>query len=611
MWYKYIFAGKKEVLQILDGKIEDYNIISSNIQDSKLQPVAAYFYKQNINMNQLSDVLNQLSEILQRKPIEIQYTQNGIKFGNEIFNNWLRFSEKVHSIHSLFEDKANDGNKINDSELPLQDNAINIIKSQNVSDAIRLGSGTKWCISQLGNTMYQSYRDRQGSTFYFVFDGFQPENSPLRRVVVDITKNGVLLTDLKNNTGNITEFGRNVKGYFEYLQKHGVDISQFKNDPVTQEEQWENRILSQRNENIDWFKKLSYDYKSKYIGRGHRLTKDQFNYLIEHNAESLIKQYITTGIEISPEQKSMLKPNLLNSYNRTRDIYVNNLLENTSVQKLFTSTNSRDVIQRLVTKGVDLTTPENALQYAKYVKGSYELRINASQDPKCAYYYALHVDGSPSIITKNGVSKDVYYNTLYQYKLENILPTDEERIECSKIALQAYDFAEQIDESPHDITRIGASKDPKIAYEYAKDIDGEPHDITRIGASRNPNFAYEYAKDIDQEESHSVTRTGACQNAITAFKYAQKIDRGPTKETREASSTDPEYALQYAIEIDKKPHDVTRAGACQDPKYALQYAIEVDEKPTQQTYQSCLQDNFYIEEYKNYFELRNNHDKMV
>ena len=38
--------------------------------------------------------------------------------------------------------------------------------------------------------------------------------------------------------------------------------------------------LGNQNNSLDWFKSLSYDEKSKYIGRGHQLTNDQFDYLI-------------------------------------------------------------------------------------------------------------------------------------------------------------------------------------------------------------------------------------------------------------------------------------------------------------------------------------------
>jgi hypothetical protein len=41
--------------------------------------------------------------------------------------------------------------------------------------------------------------------------------------------------------------------------------------------------LGRPNNDLEWFKKLPIEYKSAYIGRGHALTNDQFDYLIGDN----------------------------------------------------------------------------------------------------------------------------------------------------------------------------------------------------------------------------------------------------------------------------------------------------------------------------------------
>jgi len=53
-----------------------------------------------------------------------------------------------------------------------------------------------------------------------------------------------------------------------------------KHQPKTADEEKEQGMLGQRNTDLEWFAKLPIDYKSKYIGRGHLLTNDQFDYLM-------------------------------------------------------------------------------------------------------------------------------------------------------------------------------------------------------------------------------------------------------------------------------------------------------------------------------------------
>jgi hypothetical protein len=61
---------------------------------------------------------------------------------------------------------------------------------------------------------------------------------------------------------------------------------------------------------LNWFKQLSYDYKSKYIGRGHQLGDEQFSYLWGDRKSKgfadLLKQYLNNGITISDNQFKLL-----------------------------------------------------------------------------------------------------------------------------------------------------------------------------------------------------------------------------------------------------------------------------------------------------------------
>jgi hypothetical protein len=151
------------------------------------------------------------------------------------------------------------------------------------------GRGYSFCIGQPGNTMYKTYRDSQSSTFYFIVDrnrfkknedGSVNLDDPLHIVVLDRSKNGFILTDADNDTGRISEYGEDIDGYIGYLKSKGVPVNKLVNRPKTDQEQKEDELLVQQNQSLEWFKKLPIEYKSAYIGRGHKLTDEQFDYLM-------------------------------------------------------------------------------------------------------------------------------------------------------------------------------------------------------------------------------------------------------------------------------------------------------------------------------------------
>lgn len=326
MWLhfaKTITSGKNEILAILDdsSKLKDVYEISSV---PKIQPVIAYLINKGVDKNNIIDLNSKLETILDKKQVPLQASKKGVFFEDVLYTDFLTLAEKVHSYFTLINPKKEQA--IDESLLgevqKVKDGIIEVKKINDASDARMYGSDQSWCIAQYGNSYWQSYRDTKGSTFYFVFDGTRPEGDPLRKVAVDVNQHGVELTDRNNTTGTIAQFGEDWEGYFKYLQSNGVDTAQFVNNPKTPEEEEEHRLLERQNSNLKWFIELSYEYKSKYIGRGHQLTDQQFDYLYNNKALDLLSQYLNTGIPINKYQESKIGGQLKKTYDRKIDQFI-------------------------------------------------------------------------------------------------------------------------------------------------------------------------------------------------------------------------------------------------------------------------------------------------
>ena len=333
MWYRFVLAGRKEIEQRFGKETyETVKEIPSNLQE----PAAAFVKLLDIKKEQIEEVFKDVANLANRNYISVAHKKNQIllksKNNEHVFNiddpeAFLKFSEKIDFYKTLLM-PGNLKPQTQTKSLNIPDGTITVIKANNVIDAIQLGSGTTWCISQPKNTMYQSYRSLKASTFYFVFDTTKPEGDPLRRVVVDVTRNGIELTDLENHTGYIKEFRNDYHAYMEYLKSKGVDIGQFKNDPYTKKEQEEYELLTNRAITLDDFISLGSrakaknidDVYSKYIGFGNMLSSDQLKFLIENNAKRLVDQYLNTGNPIHKADLPLLDNQQTRTYLRRRNM---------------------------------------------------------------------------------------------------------------------------------------------------------------------------------------------------------------------------------------------------------------------------------------------------
>jgi len=341
MWYRFVLAGRKEIEQKFGKNV--YQIVQTI--PSNLQDIAAFFSQGIVSEDstmkivapeQIVSIFKTVEKLLNKKAITISRNKNEVVLNSKntsdnfypTVDGFIKFCEKIDFYYTLLMPQNTQAQEDSETELNIPEGQITIKKANNVIDAIQLGKGTTWCISQPKNTMYQSYRSRKASTFYFVFDTTRPEGDPLRRVVVDVTKNGIELTDLRNNTGTISEFGNNVYAYIQYLKSKGVDIGQFKNDRYKEKEQEEYEFLTNRAYTLDDFISLGSrakaknidDVYSKYIGFGNMLSSEQLKFLIENNAKRLVDQYLNTGNPIHKEDLSLLDNQQTRTYLRRRNM---------------------------------------------------------------------------------------------------------------------------------------------------------------------------------------------------------------------------------------------------------------------------------------------------
>jgi hypothetical protein len=333
--------SEEEIFKI----INELKKIDTSENQKYLPMMATVFSWGEKNYETIKDIFDDYDELFLNNNIGKMFSSNmRIKIlekdGKEKeFNDFLKFTEYIHGIRdNAYKKKygySYEEYKSEDTPI-LSSNGIDIYEANSVEKCIKYTKGKltgrnyTFCIGQFANTMYQSYRDKKVSTFYFIvdrnrfktnLDGSVNLDDPLHIVVLDVTKFGIELTDADNKTGTIAEYGKDVQGYVSYLESKGIPVDKLVNRPKTSEEKEEDILLS-RNKSTEWFMELPYEMKSKYIGRGHKLTDEQFDIILSD--KKLLNQYVNTGLGLPDSQfEIILKiPSAFNSYMRIRKIAI-------------------------------------------------------------------------------------------------------------------------------------------------------------------------------------------------------------------------------------------------------------------------------------------------
>lgn len=307
-------------------------------QQKNIYPTAAYVYKTNPSVGEQEfsqDLKDYYKFVIGNQLPILSFNDDGNVTGNNIIgksksegNPYLHYADWATIIHTKNSENEDEVKKkfhqslykstgdVSDQELVAKspDEKIKVYKANAVDKCIILGRGQRFCISQPGNSMFQSYRNTKDSTFYFVYDNTR--NDDLKVVVVDATISKIEITDSSNRTDKfmqdpyvtdkVTEITSNSKLYLKYLKEKGVDITVFKNEIRTAKENEEHEKLGKEIKDLAWFKSLTYEEKKNYVGRGYRLSDEQFNFLFTTRSEPLLKQHLSLGIILYGKQLNLV-----------------------------------------------------------------------------------------------------------------------------------------------------------------------------------------------------------------------------------------------------------------------------------------------------------------
>ena len=281
--------------------------------------LGAYYHTQQPNIETLKKDISNYAELYKTNKMPLIKVDLITKEPPEKYKKYLFWSQIIHGHDQEKSSKQAKNFRPSDidfqNEKPMMtshDGKIRVYEADSPEKCIILGRGQTFCISQPGNTMWQTYRDTQTSTFYFVYDDSRDDE--LSIVVVDQTDSGTTLTDRNNKTGTTKDpftdqETSKSEPYLKYLKSKGIDVNKLVNKEKTDAEEHENYLLYEPNAKLDWFIYLTPEYKSKYIGRGHLLTNEQFNYLWENKFMSLLEQYAKTGQKLPNEQMDKILSN--------------------------------------------------------------------------------------------------------------------------------------------------------------------------------------------------------------------------------------------------------------------------------------------------------------
>ena len=466
-WFLFVESKEEKALalELAGDALQELNsVIPQNQKDSDtLLLLATYFYNKQKNLNQIKKDIQDYIALVKNNKMPLIKVNLQNKSPDKPFDDYLHWTQVIHGHQA--EESYKKAKKFKPSDIDFQnekpietspDGKIRVYKSNSLQQCIILGRGQSFCISQPGNIAWKSYRDTKGSTFYFVYDDTREDE--LGVVVVDAKNRGIELTDKRNTTGKTLDpftgkITTDSNSYIKYLKEKGIDTSIFVNLPKTPEEIAEDKKLGETNKDLNWFIALSPTEKSNYIGRGHRITDEQFDYLWNNKFSSLLEQYVKTGLLLSVYQIDKIASNvdLRKNYIHNRMIaqnnngititseefqYLNkeqiNELSDESVKGIFDRAKNIDEIAKLIIQNKKELNDDNVEKLIMTADNKYEIAKLIIQNKKeltteniiRMIDYAKNKDEMAKLLGSENISKipDDRILNLTKYKTER---TDE------------------------------------------------------------------------------------------------------------------------------------------------------------------------------------------
>jgi hypothetical protein len=504
-----LFVESKEekalALELAGDALQELNsVIPQNQKDTDpLLLLAAYFYNKERDLKRIQKDIQDYIALVKNNKMPLIKVNLQNKSPDKPFDDYLHWTQVIHGHQA--EESYKKAKKIKPSDIDFQnekpietslDGKIRVYKSNSPQQCIILGRGQSFCISQPGNTMWKSYRDTKGSTFYFVYDDTREDE--LGIVVVDALNNGIELTDKRNTTGKTLDpftgkITTDSNSYIKYLKEKGIDTSIFVNLPKTTEEIAEDKKIGQTNKDLNWFIELKPIEKSNYIGRGNRLTDEQFDYLWNNKFSSLLEQYVKNGLPLSDYQidkvianvdlrknyihNRMIAQNNANGINKKEFQYlnkeqINDLSGNSIYNLLYHAENKKEMAELLGLENISKLTGNSIYYLLYHAKNKDEMAetLGSENISKLADYnfysllkYAKNKDEMAKILGSENISK------LTDYHVSDLLSNAENKEEMKEILKKYGRNLKNISLSPTEKNHSSGSNLYSFAS-YAKKI---------------------------------------------------------------------------------------------------------------------------------------------
>lgn len=303
--------------------IEDKNIFEilkkiDKSKNNKNLPFMCIFYKEEDSEDILLMYFDRYEILLQKNKIKpLQYKNSKVYLDDKPCD-FLNFTEIIDFEYSKISEKPKLKKEdiVFDLEPIFSNGYVDIYEADTKEKAIKLGciSNPEFCISRTDSTnMFNAYKSQLDSSWYFIIDKLREDNDPLRVVVLDINDKQPNITDMDNKTNDVAEYGKDMRGYMEFLKdEYDVPTKLFKKHEMPKELAEMNKKVKNQNDDLEWFKKLSYDEKLLYMNRPQNISDEQFDLVADN--DDLVKSYASRGIPLSKHQLDSLKLSIRKTY---------------------------------------------------------------------------------------------------------------------------------------------------------------------------------------------------------------------------------------------------------------------------------------------------------